>query len=177
MRFVMGLALAGAALLAACGSSETPRQAPCPRITLLREGADLTRFRPGAGQDLSVMAYDARIAGFEARCDFTDRGRNVAVDITPRFEVERGPASGGTSADLPWFIAVSDAQDTRIIDQMDYTARAVFPANVPRGTVPGERVRLTIPNSDGQSATNFNVRISFRLTPEELAYNRRRGVR
>lgn len=177
MRFVMGLALAGAALLAACGSSETPRQAPCPRITLLREGADLTRFRPGAGQDLSVMAYDARIAGFEARCDFTDRGRNVTVDITPRFEVERGPASGSTPADLPWFVAVSDAQDTRILDQADYTTRAVFQSNISRGSAPGERVRLTIPNSDGQNAANFNVRISFRLTPEELTYNRRRGPR
>jgi hypothetical protein len=177
MRFVTGLALAGAAFLAACGSSETARQAPCPRITLLREGADLTRFRPGAGQDLSVMAYDARIAGFDARCDFADRGRNVTVDITPRFELERGPAAGGAPADLNWFVSVSDAADSQILDQVDFTTRAAFQANVSRGSVPGERVRLTIPNGEGQGAGSYNVRISFRLTPDELAYNRRRGMR
>src|SRR5690606_25232608 len=125
----------------------------------------------------SVMTYDAQISGFQARCDFTDRGRSVTVDITPRFEVERGPASTGSSADLPWFVAVSDAEDTRILDQLDFTTRAVFEPNVSRGGVTGERVRLTLPNSNGQSTANFNVRLSFRLTPEELAYNRRRGPR
>ncbi|HEY4251554.1 MAG TPA: hypothetical protein VGM87_10150 [Roseomonas sp.] len=180
MRFVTGwvLALAGTALLGACSSSsETPRQAPCPRITLLREGADLTVFREGAGQDLSVMEYDARLTGFDARCDYTNRRRDIAVEIVPRFEVERGPVGRGSSADLHWFVAVSDAQDTRVIDRAEYDTRAIFQTNVSRGALAGERVRLTVPNSDGRNAAEFNVRISFRLTPEQLAYNRRRGPR
>ncbi|MBR0657417.1 hypothetical protein [Plastoroseomonas arctica] len=173
MRLHHGLALAGVMALGACGS-ETTRTAPCPRITLLRDGADLTRFRAGAGQDLSVMTADARLSGFEARCDFADRGRSIAVDITPRFAVEQGPAGTTASVDLPWFVAVSDDRDTRILDQLDYTTRAAFPPNQSRALTLGERVRLTLPASEVET---FNVRVSFRLTAEELAYNRRRGVR
>jgi len=173
MRWHDGLALAAVLALGACGS-EVTRTAPCPRITLLRDGADLTRFRAGAGQDLSVMTADARLAGFNARCDFADRGRSVAVDITPRFAVEQGPAGTTASVDLPWFVAVSDDRDTRILDQLDTTTRATFPANQSRAVTVGEAVRLTLPAAEIET---FNVRISFRLTPEELAYNRRRGAR
>ncbi|MES2710776.1 MAG: hypothetical protein V4653_04285 [Pseudomonadota bacterium] len=173
MRLHVSLALAGVMALGACGS-EVQRTAPCPRITLLRDGADLTRFRPGAGQDLSVMTADARLTGFEARCDFADRGRAIAIDITPAFAVEQGPAGTTSSIDLPWFVAVSDERDTRILDQQDYTTRARFPPNQSRAAVAGERVRLTLPASDVQA---YNVRLSFRLTAEELAYNRRRGTR
>ncbi|MDB5314611.1 MAG: hypothetical protein JWO24_455 [Rhodospirillales bacterium] len=173
MRLHHGLALAGLMALSACGSEST-RTVPCPRITLLRDGADLTRFRAGSGQDLSVMTADARLAGFEARCDFADRNRSVTVDITPRFTAERGPASTTSSVDLPWFVAISDERDTRILDQLDYTARAAFTGNQSRVVATGERVRLTLPVSDIET---YNVRISFRLNAEELAYNRRRGVR
>lgn len=173
MRLHYGLALAGLMALGACGS-EVQRTAPCPRITLLRDGADLTRFRPGAGQDLSVMTADARLTGFQARCDFANRGNAITIDITPGFAVEQGPAGASSSVDLPWFVAISDDRDTRILDQQDYTTRASFPANQSRVALAGERVRLTLPASE---IREVNVRLSFRLTAEELAYNRRRGAR
>jgi hypothetical protein len=168
--------------LAGCGGSSEPTslitQAPCPGIVILADGADLTRFSPGSGFDLTRMVVDARIAGFEARCDFTSRERRaLEVLVTPRFEAERGPAAQGRNQDLGWFIAVTDSADTRVLDRQASTVRVNFPPNVSRAQAVTEPVRLVLPIANGMRAEDYIVRLSFQLTPEELALNRRRGPR
>jgi hypothetical protein len=172
------------AMLAACGSSEstsnvlTAGQAPCPRITILADGADLTQYVAGAPRDLTTMVLDARIAGFDAVCDYASRDRRALdVRVTPRFQVERGPAARGGSLDLPWFAAVSDAGDTDVIERQAFTARAAMASNQTRINTNGQAARLRLPIGDGVSAGNYVVRISFQLTPDQLAQNRSRGPR
>lgn len=172
------------AMLAACGGSEstsnvlTAGQAPCPRITILADGADLTQYVAGAPRDLTTMVLDARIAGFDAVCDYASRDRRALdVRVTPRFQVERGPAARGGSLDMPWFIAVSDAGDTDVIERQAFTARATLASNQTRVNSTGQAARLRLPIGDGVSAGNYVVRISFQLTPDQLAQNRSRGPR
>ena len=179
MRRKAVLGLAGAALLAGCGggggTAGSP-PAPCPRITILADGADLTRFRPGAVQDLAIMTADARLVGFEARCDYTRRREGVAVSVSAVFDVERGPVAQTRQATLPWFVAVTDAGDSQIIDRQDFVTPVEFAANVNRVRVRSRPTTLNFP-ADERLVENHNVRISFQLTPEELALNRRRGPR
>lgn len=177
-----GAALGALLLLGACGGgARTPAPigpAPCPRIAILADGADLTRYRPDAGRDLTGMTLDARIAGFDARCDFATSDRSVLdVRITPRFLAERGPAAEGRVADLPWFVAMTDASDTEVLARVAATTRVTFPPNVPRAQAMGQAVQLTLPVAAGRRAVDYTVRVSFQLTPEELALNRARGVR
>ncbi|SFK26658.1 hypothetical protein [Falsiroseomonas stagni] len=176
--------LALPAMLAACGGSEstsnvlTAGQAPCPRITILADGADLTQYVAGAPRDLTTMVLDARIAGFDAVCDYASRDRRALdVRVTPRFQVERGPAARGGSLDMPWFIAVSDAGDTDVIERQAFTARATLASNQTRVNSTGQAARLRLPIGEGVSAGNYLVRISFQLTPDQLAQNRSRGPR
>lgn len=171
-------------LLAACGGGSgitgplANIQAPCPRIAILADGADLTRFRPGAERDLTAMIADARVSGFEAQCDFASRDRRALnVRVTPRFEAERGPAAQGRVLDLGWFVALSDSADTAVLNRQAFTTRITFPPNVPRATVEGGTARLTLPLSETMRAVDYHVRISFQLTDEELALNRARGPR
>jgi hypothetical protein len=178
--FGRGGALALAGLLAACGgtSAPGPATAPCPRIAILADGADLTRYRPGAPPDLTAMTIDARIAGFEARCDYTGRGREaLEVRITPRFDAERGPAAESRTAELPWFVAVTDAADTAVLERVSGTTQVSFPSNVARALVTGRPALVTLPIGEGQRAVDYIVRLSFQLTPGELEMNRRRGPR
>jgi hypothetical protein len=168
--------------LAGCGSSSEPaslvRQAPCPGIVILADGADLTRFTPGSGYDLTRVVVDARIAGFEARCDYASRDRrSLEVLITPRFDAERGPAAQGRSQELGWFVAVTDSADTRLLDRQAFTTRVTFPPNVARAQAAAQPLRLVLPIGNGTRAEDYIVRLSFQLTPEELALNRRRGPR
>jgi hypothetical protein len=174
-------ALALPMALAACGGPRQPAPvggAPCPRIAILADGADLTRYREGAGRDLTAMVVDARVTGFEARCDFAGSDRGVLdVRIVPRFEAERGPAATARSVDLPWFVALSTADDSDVLARIAGTTRIAFAANVPRGQGAGQPVLLSMPLTGGRRATDYVVRVSFQLTPEELALNRQRGVR
>lgn len=169
--------LAGLAALAGCGGSAPVglSTAPCPRISILADGADLTRFRPGGPQDLSAMAVDARITGFQAQCDFAGRDR-LDVRVTPQFSVERGPALAGRTADLPWFLAVSTPEE-EVLDRTAETTRVAFAQNVGRAAASGPTVRFTMPIGNGVRAQDFLVRLSFQLDEAELAYNRARGPR
>ena len=178
MRAIAAIGCAGALALAGCGggfSTDSP-PAPCPRISILADGADLTRFRPGGGQDLSAMTADARLVGFNARCDYTRRREGVTVTLSAIFDVERGPAAAGSVVNLPFFLAVTDAEDTQVIDRQEYVARVTFDGNVNRTRVESATIRLNFP-ADERLVENHNVRLSFQLTPEELALNRRRGPR
>jgi hypothetical protein len=164
--------------LAGCGGFRPDTgasQAPCPRIAILADGADLTRFRPGGTGDLAAMVIDARITGFDARCDFVGRGGAVEVRLTPRFEAERGPAAEGRSTDLPWFVALTDAEDTTLLAREAYATRMLFPSNVARSTATGPTARVVVP--EGVRVADTTLRVSLQLTPEELALNRRRGPR
>ncbi len=173
-----GLIVAGLGMLALAGCSSTSNLPPtnCPRITILQDGADLTRFVPGSGQDLTVMVADARIRGLNARCDYGRGGRSVDAQLTVSFEVERGPAARGPVS-LPWFVIVTDAADENIIQRRAYEMVVAFPANVSRSTTTAPPVRMSFPISEGRRITDYNVRVAFQLDPDELAYNRRRGVR
>jgi hypothetical protein len=175
-------ALAGLLMLAGCSALTTPvntTQAACPRIALLAEGADLTRFRPGATRgDLTAMVADARIAGFDATCDYADRARSALnVRVTPRFAAERGPAAEGRTLDLPWFVALTDAEDSAVLDRQGFTTRITFGPNVARTSATGQTARLALPLGEGRTAGTYTVRLSLQLTPEELALNRARGPR
>lgn len=176
---VLGLPLL---LLSGCGMfSSGPAapsgSAPCPRVAILADGADLTRFRAGAARDLTAQTLDARIAGFQVRCDYTGSDRRaLEIRLTPRFEAERGPAAEGRTADLPWFAALSDAEDTTLIARVAETTRVSFPPNVQRAEATGRPVRVTLPLGERRAAEHV-LRVSFQLTPEELALNRQRGPR
>ncbi len=179
------VALALPALLAACGSGNSPPrnpltsgQASCPPITILADGADMTRYLPGPVRDLTAMVLDARISGFDAVCDYaaSDR-RAIEVRISPRFYAERGPAAVGRTGELPWFVAMTDAADQDVLDRQSFITRFSFPAGTGRTTVNTQDARLRLPIGDGVAATSYVVRLSFQLTPEELALNRSRGPR
>ena len=165
------LALLG---LAGCGGSDLPKFAPaCPTTGILRDGADLTRFR-GAGTDLTDMVVDGRVTGLTGKCSLDDLTHLHTV-LSVSMDLTRGPAAIGRQADVTYFISVSRG-DT-ILDKRDYTFNVDFPRNTDRVRLTGDQIDLVLPVNDKLSGSAYSVLVGFQLTPEQLAFNRRRGVR
>ena len=164
-----------AGLVAACGSSTKETVlAPCPRVTILADGADVTRYRPGAPADLAAMVVDGRMAGVGVTCDYV-RGGGVEVKVAAIMDVERGPASRGNRAELPWFLAVTSGDDSQLVERKDARLMVNFEGNQTRARVTSAPESIIFPA--GRNPADYRVRISFALSPEELDRNRRRGPR
>ncbi len=160
--------------LAGCGGPTLPKFAPaCPVTGILRDGADLTRFR-ATGTDLTDMVVDGRITGLSGKCALDDLTHLHTV-ISVSMDLTRGPAAQGRQAEVTYFISVSRG-DT-ILDKRDYTFNVEFPRNSERVRLTGDQIDLVLPINDKMSGAAYSVLVGFQLTPDQLAFNRRRGVR
>lgn len=172
-RIAMGLLalvlpLAGCSTISSIFSEESRGRPDCPQVGALADGANLARFRPGGGADLTDLAVEASIARVGGTCERA-RGDRVRVTVNVTFDAARGPAATGRTADLPWFVAVT--RDGQILDRQSFATRVEFPANAATAPRTSETVELLLPA--GQPPSAFSVIVSFQLSEAELAYNRR----
>jgi len=168
-------AILATAALAACSAPALTEFAPsCPRVAVLADAADLSRYRPGGGQDLTDLIADGRIAGFQGDCQREDK-EHVRASLSVDLAVQRGPAAPSRRIDVSYFVAVREGE--RILDKQIYPLRVDFPENRDTVRVTGPEASLLVAVSKEKSAAAYDVLIGFQLTPEELALNRRRGQR
>lgn len=174
-RFVaVGIASLSATLLAGCGGGGGAQFAPaCPRPAILSDANDLQRFR-GNGRDFLDTALQGRITSLNGGCS-ADGSQAVVATINVGIELTRGPAAVGRTADVAFFVAVS--QGDRVLDKQVYTLQAVFPENTDRVRLTGDSVDLRLPVSKTMKADSYQVTAGFQLSPAELDANRRRRSR
>ena len=161
------------ALTAGCGETADKFPPACPRPAILGDAGDLQRFR-GAGQDFLDTTLQARITSINGSCT-ADGRRAVVATVNVGMEFTRGPAATGRTAEVAFFVAVS--QGDRVLDKQVYTLQAVFPENTDRLRLTGDSVDLRLPVSPTIKADSYQVTAGFQLTPAELAANRRRVAR
>jgi hypothetical protein len=93
----------------------------------------VTRFREGAGQDLTDVASRAILADFTGGCE--PGTEEVTVDLNLILAAEKGPALQGDRTDYRYFVAVADAQGT-VLAKEEFDTTVAFPAGQSRaGTV------------------------------------------
>lgn len=159
-------------LLAACGvfdKKEPPP--PCPRVSIISEGQRVTQFRPGPGRDITDIALEAQISGFEDSCTFTDKNQIVVTTALLGLVATRGPASQGEIVgDVPFFVAVIN-RDQQIIAKEEFSTRFAFRQGVRTVTITEELVqRLPL---NGRSSRDYEIMIGLQLTTEQLEFIRR----
>jgi hypothetical protein len=162
-----------AAAAASCAAPPDKFAPACPAISFLKDGADITRFRPG-GQDVTDMVLDGKLTGVQGSCA---AGENSTVNATMKvaMNLTRGPAAQARDSVLTFFVAATEGD--RVLDEQDYTLHANFPPNIDHGTFTSDDIKLVFPVSKEKSAAAYHVYVGYRLTSDELAYNRRRGAR
>jgi hypothetical protein len=176
---IAALTLAGCETLGftSGGTGEAPLIAAplvsCPRVATPADTGDILRFRTPDSRDLTDLVVAARITSLAGNCTLVRRQTAVEVTLTMGVEATRGPAAEGRVVQLPYFVAVTAADDA-ILDKAVYTLAVQFAANTQRARLRGEEVRLTLPVSSGTQAGTYRVFVGFQLTEPELALNRTR---
>lgn len=166
------LALAGPALLTGC-ADPGPQFAPaCPSLALLHDADDLSRYAAG-GKDLRDLTLQAHIVGVPASCTWAGQRQKVRATVQVNFDLTRGPAATGRRFEVPYFVAVTEGD--HILDEQDYMLGAAFPPNVDHAPFSGEKIDLLLPVSPQKSAAAYQIYVGFRLSPDELAANRRQN--
>lgn len=157
-------------LLASCGPEVNTFAPPCPRPSILRDANDLHRYR-GTGRDLTDSVLEGRITDISGSCK-RDGADAVAATVNVGIELTRGPAATGRTADIAYFVAVSEGE--RVLDKQVYQLRAEFPENTDRVRLSGDSVDLRLPVTDKKTAAAYQITVGFQLTPAELQANRAR---
>lgn len=160
-----------ALLLSAC-SQPGQFAPPCPVLRLLGDAADLSSF-DARGQDLTDLLVSGRITGVPASCQSGGRGKTAAT-MHVQMQVTRGPALRSSTAQLPYFVTIMDGN--QVLEQRDYVLGVEFPANVDTVTVDGPDIDMVFPVTQQKSAAAYTIYVGFRLTPQQLQYNRRGGA-
>ncbi len=167
-------ALGGLLLLAGCDSDPNRFPPACPAASLVADAADLTRF-DGRGQDLTDMVADGKIVALAGRCRQSGDGRTLRTTVTVSLDLSRGPAARGRVEPVSYFVAVTRGE--QILDKQTFDLRVAFPPNTDIVHVSGDPVQLDLPTPPGTSGATYRILVGFQLTPEQMALNRRRGMR
>jgi hypothetical protein len=163
---VLALLLTG--LAAGCGPKDTEFPPACPSLALLPDAGDLARFN-GQGQDIVNLITRARITGVPAKCETGDK-KTVLATLHIEANISRGPASPPTPAPIDYFIALMEGD--KVLQEQDFVLTPTFAPNVDRASVRGDDIQLTLPISKTKSAAVYRIFVGFRLSRDELAYNR-----
>ena len=170
----VALALAAAALLASCRSPkylETVKLKPvCPQVAVLGDADRLTEFNRQAGQDITDIAFDARLMGVKGSCQFDDDDQKVTLVMDVQFSATRGPSYRDGGTNLSYFVATLD-------DAKNVIGRQQFDLPVRFGS---EQVRIegaeqlseTYAVKKDTLGAAYQVLVGFVLTPDQLTWNR-----
>ena len=164
-----GLALAGLTL-SGCGFFETEAPPPCLPVVVLRDAAELIRYRPGAGRDLTDIVDHSRFARFGTQCDYDDD--EVEVELVLDILIEQGPAASGNEVRVPYFVAVIDIEQNILAKEV-FESAFELPEGQRRAAVREETEQI-IPLASPADRRRYEIMIGFQLTKEQLEENRRR---
>ena len=169
----LALVLAAVLLLASCSRTkylETVKLEPvCPRVAVLGDTDSVTEFSAPAGQDITDIAFDARLMGVKGSCQFDEEDQKITLVMDIQFSATRGP-SYRDAVSLSYFVATLD-------DAKNVIGRQQFDLQVRFGT---DQVRLegaeqlseTYPVKKDSLGAAYQVLVGFVLTPAQLAWNR-----
>jgi hypothetical protein len=173
-RLGLGL-LTGMALLATGGCSlfeaKKPDQPPCPRVSVLADAAEETRFVPGKGHDLTDVQLQAQVVNYKGSCYYDFDKQEMSVNMQIGLDAKLGPAAQGRKANLSYFVAIP-AFFPKPEAKMVVPVELNFPDNSDHVRYTGEEVQMTIPIKKLRDLAAYEIFIGLQLPEDELDYNR-----
>lgn len=167
MRFTLPVAAAALLTISACTSGVVQR--PCPPAGSVAGVERMTSFRPGGGEDLTDVLFEARVDGVQSVCEYDKNGVDVAMNV--RLIAERGPADSARKADLKYFVAVENGSG-------NITAKEIYDVSLPfegnrRRVLTIEELDVRIPRPADNNFAEIRILVGLQITAEQVDYNTR----
>ena len=96
------------------------------------------------------------------------------ADLALRFLLARGPADADREAKFEYFVAITTVQGQRVVAREEFGLIVPFEGNRTQVAVTDE-VTPRIPLRATQTGAEYLVYVGFKLTPDEMTYNRGGG--
>ena len=166
--FVLG---AAALALSACGNGVA--QGPCPTTGVLTDATKIVQFTPGSAEDISNVLVAGEIVNTSSGCIYRKSGLTAGVGIAIQMQTgQAGARARQVTYKLPYFVALTDAND-RVLEKTFYEATLrLRDDTVAQKLETVDDIRISL--DEGQTGADFRVIVGFQLTPQQLAYNRRK---
>ena len=170
--FVLPAAALGTAIamLAGCTPDPEERAPQCPTAMLRPDASSFTRY-DGRGTDLANLVLSGRLTDVKGACKGLLGHKALTAHAHAEMELTRGPAAAGRDVDVPYIVAVT--KDGQVLEEREKVQHVTFPPNVDTVQVTGEDINFAFPTRRGLGGEKYTIYILFRLSPEELAANRR----
>ncbi|HKF73367.1 MAG TPA: hypothetical protein VKB68_16560 [Stellaceae bacterium] len=168
------LALARAAgavgfALAAAGCSSTGPKVACPQAIVMPELQVVAKFGPGPGRQDTDAIYGARMIAAKATCSADKKKGGLIVASTLGVTAIR-LKDDVRKGQVTYFEAVINRKQ-EILNERDFVIDLEWPRSQRDLTVTDE-LETFVPLAKGASGDDYAILFGFRLTPEELQYNR-----
>jgi hypothetical protein len=161
-------ALATVALTAGCGTSKELAAMTCPKVLPAPDADTVALFPPSGAHDARDVQVAARIMDASGTCQREAHGIAVLLEI--KAHADRANP-GIKDADLPYFVALIDAQQ-HVLTQVGYNLHVEFlPGETYRNT-PAERLTVHLPLKTTAAGAEYSIVVGFQLSPDQLAFNR-----
>ena len=169
-RLLMVVALA--LFSAGCGTifKQTPPP-ECPPIFILKDAASLTRYKSGAGKDITDVLFQGKIVDFRGVCDYNKERTEVKIDLKIAFELSRGPANRDRKAAFQYFVAIPRFHPAPQ-GRKTFSIVAEFVKQAMRIRIDDE-IQMVIPLDSKVRRDEYAAYLGFQLTRQELEDNRR----
>jgi hypothetical protein len=163
-------ALASVLLAAGCSSFGIGNEpARCPHVAIMPDLQAVAKFGPGSSRQESNVAYGARMLNTSSSCEL-DKKRNGLSVSTKLGVVALRTTTEVKKGQVTYLVAVVD-RNSQILTERDFVIELDFPSAQRRLEITEEH-SLFIPMPKDRAGDDYGVIFGFRLTPDELEYNR-----
>src|SRR5579872_1791527 len=145
----------------------------CPATGVLSDAASVTKLKPGTSVAMprpADVAFEAEMSQARLDCHYDRVANTLTVDIHFAVRGTRGPAAAATDPQLPFFVAVVDA-DNNVLAKSVYNSEPKMEGR-PTSTYTETIANFPVALAMDRRPSDYEILTGFQLTPDELAYNR-----
>jgi hypothetical protein len=157
-------------VLAGCAFLDEGSPSFGPSTAILDGPGELVRFVSGSASGPGDVLFRTKMTSISGLCEVDDKG--VDMDLNVGIEVVRGPANANSEAQFAYFVAILD-RDKNVLTRTKFPMIAKFQRQETNLSF-ADTVTVTIPKKKDAHSKDYIVYLGFEMTPEELAYNRKR---